>query len=115
MFLPNRFVCVFACTLSLTDLLLPVAGDPAADLVSAVVAGGLPQAVAAVVLVGDTLAIARLGRRALGGRSSFVMFATCGGEGGWEGRRGEQKSCEDPLSHEKNDLKKKQPSSVVLA
>lgn len=63
----------------LTDLLLPVAGDPAADLVRAVVAGDLPQAVAAVVLVRDTLAVARLSRRALRGRPSFVMFATCRG------------------------------------
>lgn len=78
-------VCVCLRVRSLTDLLLPVAGDPAADLVSAVVAGDLPQAVPAVVLVGDALAVARLGRRALGGRPSFVMFATCGREGGTEG------------------------------
>lgn len=93
-------VCV-----SLTDLLLPVAGDPAADLVSAVVAGDLPQAVAAVVLVGDALAVARLGRRALGGRPSFVMFATCGREG----RRDEQKRAVARSASEEMIKKKKKP------
>lgn len=72
-------VCVCLRVSSLTDLLLPVAGDPAADLVSAVVACDLPQAVAAVVLVRDTLAVARLGWRALRGRPSFIMLATCRG------------------------------------
>lgn len=90
---------------SLTDLLLPVAGDPAADLVSAVVAGDLPQAVAAVVLVRDTLAVARLGRRALRGRPSFIMFATCRGSGNNIKRTAAPSVRKQ--HDEKNNLKKK--------
>lgn len=43
--------------LSLTDVLLPVAGDPAADLLSAILAGCLPQTITAVSRLRHTLPI----------------------------------------------------------
>lgn len=41
----------------LTDVLLPVAGDLAVDLVGAVLAGCVSQAVSTVSVLGDTLPV----------------------------------------------------------
>lgn len=60
----------------LTDVLLPVAGDFAVDLVGAVLAGGLSQTPSAVSLFRDTLPVPGLGGGALRSRLGFFMFAT---------------------------------------
>lgn len=66
-------MCVRA---ALTDVLLPVAGDPAADLVGALLAGDLPQTLATVAVLRDALAVAGLCLGALGGRPGFFILPT---------------------------------------
>lgn len=62
---------------TLTDVLLPVAGDLAVDLVGAIFARSLSQAFAAVSALGDALPVAGLSGRALRHRLGFVIFTTC--------------------------------------
>lgn len=61
----------------LTDVLLPVAGDPAVDLLGPVLTGGLPQAVSTVPVFRDTSPIPGLCRGALGGGSRLLLLPTC--------------------------------------
>lgn len=61
----------------LTDVLLPVAGDLAADLVGAVFAGDLSQALSTVAHFSDALPVLSLCRGALGSRPGVVVLTTC--------------------------------------
>ena len=70
MFLYNK-LCV-----SLTDVLLPVAGDLAVDLVGPVLAGRLSQTVSTVSVFRDTFSVLRLSGGAVGRRPGLLMFPT---------------------------------------
>lgn len=59
----------------LTDVLLPVAGDLAGNLVGAIFAGGISHTVPAVSVFRYALPIPSLCRGALGGRPGLVMPA----------------------------------------
>lgn len=62
--------------LTVADVLLPVTGDLAGDLVRAIVAGGVSQAVATVAVVGNTFSELSVCSRAVGHRPRFLMFLT---------------------------------------
>jgi len=61
----------------LTDVLLPVAGDLAVDLVGVIFARGLSQTIPTVTVLRHTFPILRLSGAALGGGPRLVMFTTC--------------------------------------
>lgn len=60
----------------LTDVLLPVAGDLAADLVGAILAGGLSQTLSTVAIFRDALPVLSLCGGALGSRPGVIVLTT---------------------------------------